>query len=199
MKLKKVYVHIEGTRPLLFHRFNVELLNKERKVKSGSAGNNPEEWRDTFFANENKQLYLPGMYFFSCLKFGAAFTKVGRGTIQKKAAATLQVLDEKVLLDRFLPDNIDNIKTEDFPNNSENPVFLDIRAVTNPVSKGKNVRYRLACSSGWNAKFLIQWDPSIISVETMKQVVEDAGTLVGVGDGRALGFGKFKLVDWVSD
>lgn len=30
----------------------------------------------------------------------------------------------------------------------------------------------------------------------MKTVVEDAGTLIGVGDGRALGFGRFKVVDW---
>ena len=30
----------------------------------------------------------------------------------------------------------------------------------------------------------------------MKQVAEDAGTFIDVGDGRTLGFGKFKVVDW---
>ncbi len=133
------------------------------------------------------------------MKAGSAYTKVGRGTIQKKVLATLQVIDDKVLLDRFVPDNIDQIKTEDMPKTADHPVFIDIRGVTNPASKGKNVRYRLGCSSGWNAKFLIQWDPTIVSAEHMKQVAEDAGTLIGVGDGRTLGFGKFKVVDWVSD
>ena len=199
MKQKQVYVHVEGTRPLLFHRFNVEVLDKERKPKSGSVGNNPEEWRETFFSDENNQLYLPGMYFFSCLKAGAAYTKIGRGTVQKKISATLQVLDDKVLLDRFLPDKFDQIKTEDLPKTVEHSVFLDIRGVTNPASKGKNVRYRLGCSKGWGAKFLIQWDSTIVSIETMKQVAEDAGTLIGVGDGRTLGFGKFQVVDWTDD
>ena len=30
----------------------------------------------------------------------------------------------------------------------------------------------------------------------MKQVTEDAGTLIDVGDGRTLEFGKFEIVDW---
>ena len=30
----------------------------------------------------------------------------------------------------------------------------------------------------------------------MKQVTEDAGTLIDVGDGDTLGFGKFEIVDW---
>lgn len=199
MKQKKVIVSVEGTRPLLFHRFNVEVLDPERKAKSGSVGNNPEEWRDTFFFTDQNQLYVPGLYFFVSIKAGAAYTKVGRGTILKKVSATLQVEDEIVLLDRFLPDKLDNIKTEDFPRTSAHPVFLDIRGVNNPVSKGKNVRYRLGCSAGWNAKFTIAWDPTIVSEEVMKRVVEDAGTLIGVGDGRSLGFGKFIVTDWIID
>lgn len=89
MKSKQTYVHIEGIRSLFFHRFNVDVLNAERKPKTGSVGNNPEKWRQTCFVTNENQLYLPGMYFFSCLKAGAAYTKVGRGTIQKKVAATL--------------------------------------------------------------------------------------------------------------
>lgn len=196
MKYKQASIYIEGTRPLLFHRFNVEVLNAERKPKTGSVGNNPEEWRQTYFATDKNQLYLPGMYFFGCLKAGAAYTKIGRGTMQKKVAATLQVMNENVLLDRFLPNQIDKIKTEDLPKTSDYAVFLDIRGVNNPVSKGKNVRYRLACSSGWLANLMIQWDPSIVSADTMKAVIEDAGILIGVGDGRALGFGRFKVTEW---
>ena len=192
MKQKSITVSVEGTRPLLFHRFNVDVLDTQRKAKTGSAGNNPEEWRNTFFCTDKNQLYLPGLYFFVCIKAGAAYTKVGRGTIQKKVSATLQVDDEFVLLDRFLSDIPENIKAEDLPRTSIHPIYLDIRGVNNPVSKGKNVRYRLGCSSGWNATFTISWDPSIVSEEVMKNVVEDAGTLIGVGDGRTLGFGKFK-------
>lgn len=117
--------------------------------------------------------------------------------MQKKVSATLQVEEEIVLLDRFLSDKPENIKTEDLPRTSNEPIYLDIRGVNNPVSKGKNVRYRLGCSSGWSATFTIKWDQTIVSEAIMKSVVEDSGTLIGVGDGRALGLGKFVITDWI--
>jgi len=38
---------IEGTRPLLWNAFSVSMLSGEKKRKNGSAGNNPEEWKQT--------------------------------------------------------------------------------------------------------------------------------------------------------
>lgn len=42
-------VSIVGTRPFLFHKFGPEALPLEKQERSGVAGNNPDEWRKTFW------------------------------------------------------------------------------------------------------------------------------------------------------
>ena len=56
--------------------------------------------------------------------------------------------------------------------NSDNPVFLDIRGVMNPNTKGKNVRYRVACSIGWKTAFKFSFDDSVISQSQIKKVLQ---------------------------
>jgi hypothetical protein len=105
--------------------------------------------------------------------------------------ATLQVIDDKVLIkDRFLPDPI----TED----SDAPVYLDITSVRNPATKARNVRYRVAASKGWELDFNIMFDRSIVSRAEMESVCRDAGALVGLADGRSIGFGRFEVVDFTA-
>jgi hypothetical protein len=114
-----------------------------------------------------------------------AHCETARGSIQSAVAATLQVADDRVLVDRYLPDPL--------PTDIEAPVYLDIRSVKNPATKGRNVRYRVAASPGWALTFHILWDKTIVSRGEMESVVIDAGRLVGIGDGRAIGFGRFTV------
>lgn len=180
-----------GTRPILFHAFSVEALTHERKSRSGSAGNNPDEWRSTYRMTENRQLYLTPDCAFACLKAAAIYTKVGKGNISRKLAATLQVFNDKLLIDRYLPKSWDKDSLEKIPKGTDEDVYLDIRGVMNPNSKGRNVRYRVACKAGWVTEIEIGWDDSIISKEQIKPVVKDAGVLIGLGDGRSIGMGRF--------
>ena len=60
-------------------------------------------------------------YMFSCLREGAKYTKKGRGSIQKQVAATLQVKDNKVLLNKKIPKDIKKL-TED----PDKPVYIDV-------------------------------------------------------------------------
>jgi len=180
-------VVIRGTRPLLWHRFGVEAIALERTERTGVAGNDPEEWRTTYLATDDGQLYLEPTYIFGSLRDGARYTKKGRGSIQKEVAATLQVLDERVLVDRFMP------KGGDPPQEPTEPVYLDVRGVRNPQSKGRNVRYRVAASSGWRAEFRISWDETIVDRRQMEAATTDAGRYSGLGDGRNVGFGRFEV------
>ena len=50
---------IEGTRPLLWNAFALNMLSGEKKRKTGSAGNNPEEWKQTVLATPENQLNSP--------------------------------------------------------------------------------------------------------------------------------------------
>lgn len=185
-------VKIIGTKPLIFHKFNIECISNLSKVKSGSAGNDPEEWRNGFFSDENR-LYLPGTYFVSCFRNGSVHTKVGRGTIQKSWMSAVQVEDEKIYLNRCMPDKWQDMSTADFPKDSSSPVYLDVRMVSNPNTKGRNVRYRIALSPGWKCELNLMIDDTIVSKEIVKKVIDDTGKLQGIADSRTLGYGRFNV------
>jgi len=183
--LVEAKVKIRGTRPILWHRFGPEAIPLEKVEKTGVAGNDPEEWKRTYLATRDGQLYIEASYIFGCLREAAKYTKNGRASIQKNVAATLQVLDDIILLDRWMPEEL----TQD----PEQPVYLDVRSVKNPQTKARNVRYRVAASPGWRAEFTIMWDATIVSRGQMEAVVIDAGKLVGLADGRSIGFGRFEV------
>ncbi len=179
-------VAIRGIRPLLWHHFGPDALPLEKQEKTGVAGHDPEEWRKTVLKTKDNQLYIDSSYVFACLRDGAKYTKKGRGSIQSMVSATLQVTTDRVLIDRFLPDNIAELVNE-----TDSPVYMDVRSVKNPSTKGRNVRYRVAASPGWKATFELMWDKTIVSRNEMQAVVVDAGRFSGIGDGRNIGFGRF--------
>jgi hypothetical protein len=184
-------VQIKGQRPLLWHAFGPDAIPLEKQERTGVAGNDPEEWRKTVLALPTGQLYLQPSYVFGAISDGAKYTARKRGTLQPFVQATLQINDDVVLTDRHLPDP--SLRTPP-PVDPTAPVYLDIRSVKNPATKARNVRYRVAASSGWLLGFNIFWDKTIVSRGEMEAAIIDAGRFVGLGDGRKIGYGRF-IVD----
>jgi hypothetical protein len=183
----KARVQICGKRPLLQHQFGPEALPLEKAERTGVAGNDPEEWRKTCMVTATGQLYVRGTYVFGMLRDAAKHTKKGKGSIQSVMAATLLIEEDRVLLDRWVP------KEGDPTTDAGQPVYIDVCGVRNPSTKGRNVRYRLAASSGWRAAFTMLWDKTLVSRDQMRAVLNDAGTLVGLADGRSVGYGRFDV------
>lgn len=149
------------------------------------AGNNPAEWIKTVLMTPKRQLYVPPTYAFGMLRDAAKHTKKGKGSIQASVAATLQVVDDCVLVDRFVPDPPEADPSQ--------PVYIHVSSVRNPATKARNVRYRIAAAPGWSLAFSIQWDKTIVSRSELESVCNDAGALVGLGDGRSIGMGRFTV------
>jgi hypothetical protein len=189
MSLLSAQIAIEGVRPILWHRFGPDALPLEKRAKTGVAGNDPEEWRRTVLATDDGQLYLEPSYIFGSLRDGAKFTARKRGTLQPLLASTLQVEDDRILVDRWLPKS----GLQDLRQAESEPVYLDVRSVRNPSTRARNVRYRIAAAPGWKASFTVSWENTIISENEMRAIVRDAGQFVGLGDGRTIGFGRFKV------
>jgi len=185
MATLKATITIVGKRPILFHRFSVDSIPLGKTEKTGVAGNDPEEWKKTVSRTKENQLYVDSTYIFGCLRDGGKHIKSGKGSIQSKVASTLNVINDIILLDRFLP--AENDLTQD----SEALVYLDVRPVKNPSTKGRNVRYRIAASPGWRATFQVEWENTIVSRGEMQAALVSAGAYVGLGDGRSIGFGRF--------
>lgn len=127
------------------------------------------------------------------MREGGKYTKDGRrGTLKAKIAAALQVEDERV---EFQGDQY-CINGEDPPVNDESvPVFIDKRPVKNPATKGLNMRYRVAVNKCARATFTVAYDDSVLSKNEIEAVLKDSGTLVGIGDGRSIGKGRFKVIE----
>jgi len=194
-------VTIKGTRPLWWHHFGPDAIPLEKKERSGVAGNDPEEWRKTALITKDGQLYLDPSYFFGCIKEGARYTKKGRGSIQTAVTATLQITSDRVLVDRFIPGfpngHACDLATLPPPaSDADAPVYLDVRSVVNPSTKGRNVRYRIATGLGWSCSFDMLWDKTIVSRGEMEAAMIDAGKLVGVGSGRKIGMGRFEILEF---
>lgn len=171
---------------MLWHHFGPDAIPLEKGEREGVAGNNPGEWRKTVLMTKERQLYILPSYIFGCLRDAAKYTKRGRGSIQTAVSATLQVMADLIPVDRFVP-------PEPLPTDPKELVYLDIQSVRNPTTKARNVRYRVAASTGWTTMFVIQWDKTIVSRGELEAVVGDAGRLVGLGDGRAIGYGRFTI------
>lgn len=181
-------VSITGVRPLMWHVFGPDALPLEKKERTGVAGNDPEEWKRTVtYDRETRQLYFDSAYIFACIRDASRHTKKGKGSIQALVSATLQVAQDRVMVDRFLPEETD-ITTD-----PAQPVYIDVRGCRNPATKARNVRYRVAAKAGWNMVFTIEWDKTIVSRPEMNAVLLDAGRLTGLADGRSVGFGRFQV------
>jgi hypothetical protein len=199
--LLTAHVTLQGTRPLLWHHFGPEAIPADGRKgeRTGAAGNDPEEWRRTMLVTPEGQLYLEPAYAYAAIREGARYVKKGRGSLQSAVAATVQILDEIILVDRWLPGfpnghPLELRTVEPPPLDATLPVYLDVRGVRNPATKARNVRYRVATAPGWQVAFSIQWDKTVIARDQMKAVLLDAGNLVGLGNGRNIGLGRFNVL-----
>lgn len=191
----------KGTRTLAFHRFGIDALSTERKEKTGTAGNDPTEWKRTVIMNRDRQLYLLPTYIFGMVRDAARNVKKGKGSIQKDVASTVQCLEDQVWVtcngDRLVvPEEPEVIEVGTRPSDELPPVYVEACGVRNPSTRARNVRYRVACSPGWQIEFSIIWDAAVVPRNQMEQVVSLGGTLTGIADGRAAGYGRFKLLNW---
>lgn len=191
-------VKIVGVRPLFFHRFGPDSMPLEKQEKVGKAGNDPSEWRKTVNVTKQGQLFMDSSYAFATIREGARYTKKGRGSIQPAMVATLQIVDDRILVDRYWPGfpnghDFDIMKVDAPAEDPDQPVYMDIRGVRNPVTKGRNVRYRIVCAKGWRCEFSIMFDKTIVSRNEMEAALRDAGKLSGIGNARAIGMGRFDV------
>ena len=194
-------VQIKGRRQLFGHRFGPDAIPLEKKERTGVAGNDPEEWRKTVMVTKDGQLFMEPTYAFATIREGAKYVKKGKGSIQPSMIATLQIVDNRILVDRYMP-GYPNCKAYDVSKenppkeDAEEPVYLDIRMVRNPQTKAANIRYRIVASPGWTCEFTIEWDKTIVSRGEMEATLIDAGKLVGIGNGRKIGMGRFEVVSF---
>jgi hypothetical protein len=198
-------VEVTGKRSLLFHAFDEETIPLEKVERTGVAGRDPWSWAKTTPIMPDGQLYIMPTQVFGAIRDGARHIKKGKGSLQPLIIATLQILDEIILVDRFLPPEAAEFvlskgkvgdPAEVLTRQITAPVYLDVRKGKNPSTKAALVIYRVAASPGWHVSFTLQWDKTVVATGQMPSILNDAGNLEGLGGGRKIGMGRFDVASF---
>lgn len=174
-----VKVALEGTAPLLFHRWNVEGVAEKAKAAKGSKAKKSDDVESYVYRNERKEICVPGEYFRQAIIHAAKYRQDPRSP--RKSAMDLFRAGVVNLTD------LATLGKKEWD-------YLDQRRVV--VQRNGVTRVRPAFLAGWSATFELQiLLPEYISRELLGGVIGDAGRLVGLGDFRPT-YGRFQVVEF---
>ena len=189
-KHKFIKVTIDGESPLLMNRFTEKAQESAGKgtsiVAVGDQGSPREQAEPKLYTNKQGQIVFPGPNFFSCLIEAGKFHKLGKSKITTARSSLIPA--------GLLVMEVDSlIKTKADP-----PWEVDSRPIVNPSTKGRRICHRPRMDS-WGVTFTLDVDVSMFDPKFVRQLVDDAGVRVGLGDfrpDRKGPFGRFKVTKW---
>ncbi len=178
MTTKKIDVQIRGTSALLMHAFPMVPPPKGWEKGEPLEQAKFAEYRDP----DTGLCYIPGVAIQRCLVQAAAYSKgKGRASLQKPVAACVLVVPERCSL---------GVAT----------YTVDSRPVVIAATKGRIIRHRPRFDQ-WQVNFAIEYDTALLNESELREVIDNAGSRVGLLDFRPEKkgpFGRFMVVSWGS-
>ena len=188
--MKSVTVAIEGITPLLIHRFTdaaqMQATSGTRSSISTDSESSRDQAEEALYLDERGVSGIPQPNLFRCILDAGKFFKAGRSkvTTQKSSLIPACVGIQELFL----------------PIESEGGWKVDTRPVRIPATGGRILRHR-PCYDDWRLRFTADLEESLIGLNLFREIVDAAGTRIGLGDFRpdTKGpFGKFKVTEWVN-
>ena len=185
--MKKISITIEGVTPLLMNRFTED---NEVKVTSGvsgtmvgNKGTPREQAAKTAYMDNDGMLYVPGPNVFRSIIEAGKYHKAGKSkvTTQKSSMIPAGISLNDVVL---------GLGTSEFE--------VDSRSVVIPSTGGRIMKHRARLDT-WKLTFTLEIDEIMFGVTFVRQLVDDAGKRIGLGDyrpDRKGPFGKFFVTNW---
>lgn len=192
--MKTVKVKIKGVTPMLQHRFTEDalfgLLGTKTDTKKDKEAKTPRQIAEQHvYQSSDKHVYFSSEYITGALSYVA--TEYKQKNSQRKSLKQIIkgiVTPEQVSIPMYSDQNMKTPIT-DFE--------VDIRKATNH-QKGAVAVCRPRMDK-WYCEFDLQLDEDIVSVETLKNMLEDAGRRSGIGSFRVSKggmFGKFQVIEY---
>lgn len=173
-----VEVTIQGTAPILFHRWSCEDVAEKAAAKKNSKTKKTDNVDSYVYRNEQNQICLPGDYLRLTICNAAKFKQDPRSP--RKSAFDL-FKASIVPIDELCPIN----------GGTEVWDYLDQRRVV--IQRSSITRLRPAFSRGWTAKCQFSvLTPEYIDPQFFNEVLVMSGKLIGVADGRP-SYGRFQV------
>lgn len=179
----RVRVRLQGTSPLLFHRWSSEAVEAKATAAKGSKAKKSDDVETYVYRNADGQVCLPGEYVRQAIIYAAKFRQDPRSP--RKSA--MDLFKAAVLsLTELAP------LTSASGEVATNWDYLDQRRVV--IQRAGITRKRPAFNEGWMVEVeLLVNLPEYVSPPMLQEVLVNAGRLIGVGDFRPT-YGRFAVV-----
>lgn len=172
-----VNVTLQGAADILFHRWNNESVAAKAASKKGSAAKKSDDVESYVYRNDAGEICLPGEYLRQSIIMAAKFRQDPRSP-------------RKSAMDLFKAGIVSLTPLASLGSTQWD--YLDSRRVT--VQRNGITRTRPAMKMGWKADFeLLVNLPEYISANDLRETIESAGRLIGLGDFRPT-YGRFGIV-----
>lgn len=173
-----VSVKIEGTAPILFHRWSCEDVQAKADAKKNSRAKKVDNVESYVWRNEQGQICLPGNYLRATIVNAAKFKQDPRSP--RKSAMDL-FKASIIALDELCPIN-SGVEKWDYVDQAR--VLIQRSAIT---------RQRPAFNKGWTAECQFSvLTPEYIDAALFLEVLALSGKLIGTADGRPT-YGRFQV------
>lgn len=185
----EIKVAITGVTPLIMNRFSDEAA---MLASSGTRGSSAAVGRKTPLEICLSKLYIgldgkpmiPQPNLLRSLVDGGKFHKAGKKQITTK--------EESMMFSCV------DIEGAEIPLIHIQPWKVDTRAVVIPATKGRILAHR-PMFDDWRLEFTVHLDVNILNPALFRQIVDDAGNRVGLGDFRPAKkgpYGRYRVDHW---
>jgi hypothetical protein len=186
--MARIEIRIEGKTPLLCNRFTDEAqmkaTNGTRSTLTGDRGSPREQAEPKLYVDEEGNLCLPQPNLFRCIIDAGKFFKAGKSKVTTLKSS---IIPSCVEIDGV---TIPIIHKENWS--------VDTRPVRIPSTGGRILCHR-PCFNDWALEFSVTLDTNEMSAGLLRDIIDKAGSAIGLGDFRpdCKGpFGKFLVTRW---
>ena len=174
-----VCVTVEGSADFLFHRWNAEAVDEKAAAAKNPKGKKTDNIESYVYRTDSGEIAIPGEYLRGSIINAAKFRQDPRSP--RKSA--MDLFKAAIVVTSPLA----SLGVAEWD-------YLDKRRVM--IQRQGINRVRPAMRAGWRATFdLLVMLPEYVDRVTLRETIESAGRLIGVGDFRPT-FGRFGIVEF---
>lgn len=184
-----IRISVEGITPLLLHAFTEEEQLKATggnriSAASGDRGTPEEQAEQHLYKGLNGELVIPQPNLLACIIGGGTFFKAGKSKVTTQRSSLIPA--------------VLTIEGATIPLVSAGGWSVDTRPVRIPATGGRILRHR-PIFYDWKLDFNVQLDEAEMSAKLLRDIVDAAGSKIGLGDFRPVTrgpYGRFKVIRW---
>ncbi len=186
----EINVTIKGKTPLLCNRFTdaaqMASTSGTRSALTGDKGSPREQAEPKLYTDEKGKPIIPQPNLYRCIIDAGKFFKNGKSKVT-------------TIKSSLIPSCVD-LEGLAFPIKHSEAWQVDTRPVRIPATGGRILAHR-PCFNDWSLSFTVFLDNEVMSETLFRDIVDKAGSAIGLGDFRpdCKGpFGKFVVTKWTS-